>query len=174
MKIIISPAKKLTTEKINISNPSVIQFSTEAKYLVEQLRNYSVKNIKKLMGLSDNLAKLNHERFQHWDLKSKEVNPAIYIFQGDVYKGLKANQFEKIEDPKLHNIMNMLYNEDNTTCQYNFPVNLKKKMETDEMLIYIKQLTKWVSRHGSGPILFKQILDNITSKGFISIINSSK
>jgi cytoplasmic iron level regulating protein YaaA (DUF328/UPF0246 family) len=97
MKIIISPAKKLTAEKINIPNPSAIQFSAEAKYLVEQLRNYSVKDIKELMGLSDNLAKLNYERFQNWDLKSKEVSPAIYMFQGDVYKGLKANQFSKDE-----------------------------------------------------------------------------
>ncbi|MEC7646465.1 MAG: peroxide stress protein YaaA [Bacteroidota bacterium] len=93
MKIIISPAKKLTTEKINVSNPSSIQFLTEAKYLVNQLRDYSVTEIKELMGLSDNLAKLNYERFQNWDLNSKEVNPAIYMFQGDVYKGLKVNQF---------------------------------------------------------------------------------
>ena len=92
MKIIISPAKKLTAEKINISNPSVIQFFAEAKYLVEQLSNYTVNDIKQLMGLSDNLAKLNYERYQQWDLKSKVVNPAIYMFQGDVYKGLKADE----------------------------------------------------------------------------------
>ncbi len=97
MKIIISPAKKLTTEKMSISNASEIQFSNEAKYLVEQLKTYSVKDIKKLMGLSDSLAKLNYERFQKWDLKSKDVNPAIYMFQGDVYKGLKAAQFSQDE-----------------------------------------------------------------------------
>jgi len=97
MKIIISPAKKITTEKININNTSEIQFFTEAKYLVSQLRNYSVKDIQEMMGLSDNLAALNHERFCNWDLKSKEVNPAIFMFQGDVYKGLKVNQFSEDE-----------------------------------------------------------------------------
>ena len=93
MKIIISPAKKLTTEKISINKASVIQFSNEAKYLVKELKNYKVNDIKKLMGLSDNLAQLNHERYQKWDLNSDQVNAAIYMFQGDVYQGLKAETF---------------------------------------------------------------------------------
>ena len=97
MKIIISPAKKLTAKKISISNPSVIQFPDETKYLVDQLRDYGVNDIKQLMGLSDNLAKLNYERYQQWDLRSKEVNPAIYMFQGDVYKGLKADELSEDE-----------------------------------------------------------------------------
>ena len=90
MKIIISPAKKLTTEKITIKKFSAIQFSDEARYLVDQLKNYEVNEIKQLMGLSDNLAQLNYERFQQWDLNSDKVNPAIYMFQGDVFQGLKA------------------------------------------------------------------------------------
>ena len=97
MKIIISPAKKLTTEKISINKSSSIQFSHEAKYLVEQLRDYKVHEIKEMMSLSDNLAKLNHERYQQWDLDSEDVNPAIYMFQGDVYKGLKADKFSEDE-----------------------------------------------------------------------------
>jgi hypothetical protein len=97
MKIIISPAKKLTCDNVNISNPSVIQFLDEARFLVNQLQKYSLKDIKELMGLSDNLAQLNHERFQKWDLSSKEVNPAIYLFQGDVYKGLRADSFNQDE-----------------------------------------------------------------------------
>ena len=97
MKIIISPAKKLTNQDISISNPSAIQFLKETKYLVDQLRNYTSDNLKKLMGLSDNLAKLNFDRYQQWDLTSKQVKPAIYIFQGDVYKGLRAEEFSEYE-----------------------------------------------------------------------------
>jgi len=93
MKIIISPAKKLTTEKISINKASAIQFSNEAKYLVKELKNYKVNDIKELMGLSDNLAQLNYERFQKWDLNSDQVNAAIYMFQGDVYQGLKVETF---------------------------------------------------------------------------------
>ena len=97
MKIIISPAKKLTPEKISANKTSSIQFLNETKYLIGQLKDYKINEIKQLMGLSDNLAKLNHERYQQWDLDSEEVNPAIYMFQGDVYKGLRADKFSEDE-----------------------------------------------------------------------------
>ncbi|MDC0249294.1 peroxide stress protein YaaA [Flavobacteriales bacterium] len=98
MKIIISPAKKLITEKISVDKSSLIQFSYEARYLIDQLRGYNVNEIKQLMSLSNNLAKLNHDRYQQFDLKSEKSNPAIYMFQGDVYKGLKA---DKLSDEDL-------------------------------------------------------------------------
>ena len=93
MKIIISPAKKLSDKKLPLKDVSELQFSNEAKYLVKELKNYKVNDIKKLMGLSDNLAQLNYERYQQWDLNSDQVNAAIHMFQGDVYKGLKAEEF---------------------------------------------------------------------------------
>ena len=93
MKIIISPAKKLSNKKVPLKNVSELQFSNEAKYLIKELKDYKVNDIKKLMGLSDNLAQLNYERFQQWDLNSDQVNAAIYMFQGDVYQGLKAETF---------------------------------------------------------------------------------
>ena len=92
MKIIISPAKKLTSKNISQRNGSAIQFQNEASYLVEQLRSCTVNDIKQIMSLSDNLANLNYHRYQKWDLASEEIGPAIYMFQGDVYKGLKADQ----------------------------------------------------------------------------------
>ncbi len=95
MKIIISPAKKLSDKKVSVGNPSQIQFLDETKYLVAQLRNYTVTDIKKLMGLSDNLAQLNYQRYQQWDLESQEVGPAVHMFQGDVYKGLKADELSE-------------------------------------------------------------------------------
>ena len=95
MKIIISPAKKLTDKKNCISNHSLIQFSKETKYLVDELRNYTVDDIKILMGLSDSLAKLNYLRYQKWDLESKEVDTAIHMFKGDVYKGLNVDQLSE-------------------------------------------------------------------------------
>ena len=95
MKIIISPAKKLTNKIFTAHKNSSIQFLNEATYLVDQLKHYSVNDIKEKMNLSDTLAKLNHDRYQRWDLDAKDINPAIYMFQGDVYKGLKADQFSE-------------------------------------------------------------------------------
>ena len=95
MKIIISPAKKLNTAKVNNSNSSEIRFHDEAKYLVDQLKGYSVNDIKELMGLSDTLAELNYKRFQSWSLDSKDVMPAVYMFQGDVYKSMRVAEFSE-------------------------------------------------------------------------------
>ena len=93
MKIIISPAKKLNDRKINLQNTSDIQFLNETKYLIKELQKYSLIEIKKMMNISDKLALLNYERFQKWDLDSSDVMPAILLFKGDVYKGLKADSF---------------------------------------------------------------------------------
>ena len=95
MKIFISPAKKINEEKILYDNSktSKFYFQKEVNYLINELKEYSVSEIKKLMNLSDNLSHLNFDRFQNWNLKSDKVCPSIYMFQGDVYKGLKATSF---------------------------------------------------------------------------------
>lgn len=95
MKIFISPAKKINEEKILYDNTksSKFYFQKEVDYLINELKEYSVSEIKKLMNLSDNLSHLNFDRFQNWNLKSDKVCPSIYMFQGDVYKGLKATSF---------------------------------------------------------------------------------
>jgi len=95
MKIFISPAKKINEEKILYDNTksSKFYFQKEVDYLINELKEYSVSEIKKLMNLSDNLSHLNFDRFQNWNLKSDKVCPSIYMFEGDVYKGLKATSF---------------------------------------------------------------------------------
>jgi cytoplasmic iron level regulating protein YaaA (DUF328/UPF0246 family) len=47
------------------------------------------------MSLSDNLAKLNRERFQAFDAASDEGLQAAFAFNGDVYLGLKARTLDK-------------------------------------------------------------------------------
>lgn len=94
MKIIISPAKKLATDNF-INKGTSIQFLEETKYLVKELKTYTVSDLKSLMKLSDNLAQLNWQRFQDWN--TKDVGQALFMFKGDVYQGLKAKSFTNIE-----------------------------------------------------------------------------
>ena len=94
MKIIISPAKKLATDNF-INKGTSIQFLEETKYLVKELKTYTVSDLKSLMNLSDNLAQLNWQRFQDWN--TKNVGQALFMFKGDVYQGLKAENFTNIE-----------------------------------------------------------------------------
>ena len=94
MKIIISPAKKLATDNF-INKGTSIQFLEETKYLVKELKTYTVSDIKSLMNLSDNLAQLNWQRFQSWN--TKDVGQALFMFKGDVYQGLKAETLSNID-----------------------------------------------------------------------------
>ena len=94
MKIIISPAKKLATDNF-INKGTSIQFLEETKYLVKELKTYTVSDLKSLMKLSDNLAQLNWQRFQDWN--TKDVGQALFMFKGDVYQGLNAENFTNIE-----------------------------------------------------------------------------
>ena len=95
MKIIISPAKKLNENKVLLSNTSKVIFEKEANILIKQLQSYNVVDLKKIMKISDNLSKLNYDRFQNFDLNSEDSAPAVLLFKGDVYKGLQADNFSE-------------------------------------------------------------------------------
>lgn len=94
--IILSPSKTLKEfkEAVNIptSTPLYLNYSQE---LVNQLREFSPKEISKLMGISPKLAELNFIRFAQWHLPFTHQNssPAILSFAGDVYEGLQAHDF---------------------------------------------------------------------------------
>ncbi len=47
------------------------------------------------MSISGNLAELNYQRFQDWEMTHElgGIKQAIYAFQGDVYQGLEAAKF---------------------------------------------------------------------------------
>ena len=93
MKIIISPAKKLNIENGSVNKKMQFNFTKEASVLVNTLQNKSVKEIKQLMSLSDNLAMLNWQRYQQWAFSNLKTYHAILMFNGDVYQGLKAETF---------------------------------------------------------------------------------
>lgn len=94
MIVLLSPAKLMDTSKrLNTSECSQPMFIKEADNLIGKLRTYSVNKIGKLMGLSDDLAALNHRRFSEWDsltqLNEKNGH-ASAVFNGEVYRGLDA------------------------------------------------------------------------------------
>jgi cytoplasmic iron level regulating protein YaaA (DUF328/UPF0246 family) len=91
MKIVISPAKSLDFKKpIPTSEFSEALFLKEAERLNRLLRKKSPRVLKKMMSISDNLAQLNFQRNQEWNLPFDPSNarPAVYTFNGEVYRGL--------------------------------------------------------------------------------------
>ena len=97
MKIIISPAKKLNTERKKLNQSMSFYFLKEASELINILKEKDSSQIRELMNLSDNLAQLNWQRFQDWEISNKNTTEALFIFQGDVYKAMAVDAFSKEE-----------------------------------------------------------------------------
>ena len=93
MKILLSPAKSLNLEdKFPEVQYSAPVFLEKTEKVFNKVKKLSPKKLGQLMSISQNLAELNYERYQTFDLEHSTDNsrPAIYTFNGDVYDGLKA------------------------------------------------------------------------------------
>jgi cytoplasmic iron level regulating protein YaaA (DUF328/UPF0246 family) len=96
MLIVLSPAKALDFTAGPQSAPLTLpQLSDQTAELAKTTRRLTLRDLKRLMSLSDNLAKLNRERFQAFDPASEEGVQAAFAFNGDVYAGLKARSLDR-------------------------------------------------------------------------------
>ena len=91
MLTVLSPAKALDMAPVGHA-PSRPIFQDEANRLARTARNLPKKDLKALMGLSDNLATLNRDRYRDFLEEPTEdvVKPAVFAFNGDTYQGLEA------------------------------------------------------------------------------------
>lgn len=93
MKLVLSPAKSLDyTSKLPTEQHTQPQFLKQSERINQVLKKKSVKSLSDLMDISKDLSRLNYERNQEWSLPFTPANarPAIYAFNGDVYRGLDA------------------------------------------------------------------------------------
>jgi hypothetical protein len=98
MLVVTSPAKKLdwAEREQEMTWPALHDDAVE---LAEVARGQSVADLKKLMHISEDLAKLNHVRFQDFsaDPGTKAIRPAALAFAGDTYQGLEAASLDAEE-----------------------------------------------------------------------------
>ena len=93
MLTVLSPAKTLDYETAPITQSSTVpRFMDQSALLVEDARGLDPDDIRSLMGVSEQIAHLNHERFMNWQAESTSDNAkqAVLAFKGDVYTGLQA------------------------------------------------------------------------------------
>ncbi|HVI32468.1 peroxide stress protein YaaA [Phenylobacterium sp.] len=96
MLIVLSPAKALDFSAPPVSAPvTTPQLGSETAELSKVTKKLRAADLKRLMSLSDALAKLNRERFQAFDPASEEGLQAAFAFNGDVYAGLQARTLDK-------------------------------------------------------------------------------
>jgi cytoplasmic iron level regulating protein YaaA (DUF328/UPF0246 family) len=94
MLSVISPAKTLDYETPPTTKKATQpEFLDRSALLVEDARELDPAAIRSLMGVSENIAALNHQRFMDWQLPFDKSNAkqAILAFKGDVYTGLDAD-----------------------------------------------------------------------------------
>ncbi|MCA0404243.1 MAG: peroxide stress protein YaaA [Proteobacteria bacterium] len=98
MLALLSPAKKLLNFKKpyegHLTEPL---FKEKTANLVALMKTKSMSDIASLMHISKDLAELNYKRYQHFSSNPSldETYPALFLFQGDVYQGLKAADWDK-------------------------------------------------------------------------------
>lgn len=99
MLTVISPAKRLDEEPRALPaglEPTLPAFTTDAVKLARIARGLSVADLRKLMAISEPLAKLNAERFAAFSAKpdAASMKPAAFCFDGDTYAGLEARTLD--------------------------------------------------------------------------------
>lgn len=100
MLSVVSPAKSLDLETksptAKATQPAMLD---AAEGLIEILRDYSAKEIAKLMGVSANIAELNQQRFAEWSrpFNKKNAKQALVTFTGDVYVGMDVGTFKEAD-----------------------------------------------------------------------------
>jgi cytoplasmic iron level regulating protein YaaA (DUF328/UPF0246 family) len=96
MLIVLSPAKALDFSAAPLQAPlSAPELAEQTAELSKTTRKLTQRDLKRLMSLSDDLAKLNRDRFQAFDPESEDGLQAAFAFNGDVYQGLKARELDK-------------------------------------------------------------------------------
>lgn len=91
MLTVISPAKSLDMEPVSVP-VTAPEFQAEAISLAKTSRNLTLGALKDLMSISDDLARLNRDRFKSFqDEPDKDrTKAAALMFNGDTYQGLEA------------------------------------------------------------------------------------
>lgn len=95
MLVTISPAKSLDLSPVDHA-PTQPLFADDAVRLAKTMRGLTLAELRGLMKLSEDLAKLNRDRFKAFsaDPAPEAIKPAAWLFDGDTYTGLDATSLE--------------------------------------------------------------------------------
>ena len=106
MLIVLSPAKKMDMSPGNATAETKPRFPDETSALVDTARGLSSEALQKLMGISENLANLNRDRFSAFGKMDRQA--AALAFAGDTYVGLEARSLESDEIAWAQNHLRIL------------------------------------------------------------------
>ena len=98
MLTVISPAKSLDMDPVDIAATEP-QYQADAVRLAKTMRGQTLGQLRKLMDISPDLARLNRDRFKMFaaDPAPETTKPAALAFNGDTYQGLEAKTLDEAD-----------------------------------------------------------------------------
>lgn len=113
MFVVVSPAKKMTSQVLQSDVHSTPILSEQSIVLANVMKQKTSADLQQLMKISPKLGDLNAQRFADFDTTLAPVGePAVGLFAGDTYVGLDATSFsgEDLEFAQQHlGILSGLY-----------------------------------------------------------------
>ncbi len=115
MLALLSPAKSLDYESsLTTTKRSEPRMLDESSQLIDVMREKSVSDIASLMNISEELSTLNASRYAEYEDEHTRKNSrqAVLAFNGDVYQGMQASEFDArdfTEAQKTLRILSGLY-----------------------------------------------------------------
>ena len=101
MLFLLSPAKSLNWEPVApelaaVLEPTEPRLPTDTGVLMRTAKRLKPRQLRELMDISEELADLNHDRFQAMaeEPDAERDRPAALAFDGDVYRGLDARSLD--------------------------------------------------------------------------------
>ena len=96
MIFLLSPAKTLDFSEASYPESHTPRHLADTAKLVDLLRPMDAGQLQQLMSISEKLAVLNANRYRDFatPFTADNAKPAVLAFQGDVYRGLRAESFD--------------------------------------------------------------------------------
>ncbi len=97
MKILLSPAKMMSLETKASWKATTPQFLNYSKEIMDVMKEMSATDLETLMKISKDIATMNVERNQEWNInptESQSVSAAL-AFKGEVYRALDAESLNE-------------------------------------------------------------------------------
>ncbi|MCH7412758.1 peroxide stress protein YaaA [Belliella sp. R4-6] len=97
MITLISPAKTLDLTSTDVEVFTTPDFQKETFELVSIMKKKSTDEIRKLMGVSENIASLNEKRYKEFkkSFDPENAKQALLAFKGDVYTKIDVDNYSK-------------------------------------------------------------------------------
>lgn len=100
MKILIPTAKELNTQVAQIEPESL---SEKTKLIIQALSQYSVTDLAQLYQIRPEKAEEEYQRIQELQNETAPTYPALYLFDGLMYRNIKRKNLRKEEERYIRN-----------------------------------------------------------------------